>query len=64
VDEYIIAGFICPAPACQDELLICHCDEAHQIKNKIKQELGQGKDGLVIREELKQQYGALLEPRS
>jgi hypothetical protein len=59
-DEYIIAGFSCPAPVCQDPLLTCHCDEAHEIKTKIKQELGQGKDGSVIREELIQRYGAQL----
>ncbi|MEW5702735.1 MAG: hypothetical protein AB1792_10970 [Candidatus Zixiibacteriota bacterium] len=59
-DEYIIAGFSCPAPACQDPLLTCHCDEAHQIKDRIKQELGQGKDGTEIRAELERQYGALL----
>lgn len=64
VDEYIIAGFICPIPPCQDELLTCHCEGAHKMKNKIKQELAQGKDGLIIREELKAQYGAALEPRS
>lgn len=63
VDEYIIAGLICPIPPCTDPLLTCHCDGAHEIKNRIKQELGQGKDGLVIREELKIQYGALLDPR-
>jgi hypothetical protein len=59
-DEYIIAGFSCPAPACQDPLHSCHCDMAHEIKTKIKQELGQGKDGAAIREELIQRYGAQL----
>ena len=30
-DEYIVAGFSCPAPACQDPLLTCHCNEANDI---------------------------------
>lgn len=59
-DEYIIAGFSCPSPACQDPLLTCHCDEAHKIKTKIKEELQLGKDGSVIREELIKEYGAQL----
>ena len=59
-DEYIIAGFSCPAPACQDPLLTCHCDVANDIKTKVKQELGQGKEGSVVRQELIAQYGAQL----
>jgi hypothetical protein len=59
-DEYIIAGWSCPAPACQDPLLTCHCELAHQIKDRVKQELGQGKDGTEIRAELERQYGAQL----
>ena len=59
-DEYIIAGFSCPAPACQDPLLTCHCNEANEIKSSIKQELAQGKEGSVVREEMIQKYGAQL----
>lgn len=59
-DEYIIEGFSCPAPACQDPLSTCHCDVANQIKTRVKLELGQGKEGSVIREELIAEYGAQL----
>lgn len=58
VDEYIIAGFRCPSPACpQCELRNCDCAEAQTLRNKVKQELGQGKDGTVIRQEMMAQYG-------
>ena len=57
-DEYIIAGFTCPSPACQDGLIECHCEVAHNIKDKVMQELAQGKDGTMIRNDLIQQYGA------
>ncbi|MBI3872185.1 MAG: hypothetical protein HY304_03800 [candidate division Zixibacteria bacterium] len=59
-DEYIIANFTCPAPICQDQLLECHCDMANQIKDHVKQELGEGKNGNEIRAELETQYGAQL----
>lgn len=59
-DEYIIAGFSCPAPACQDPLLTCHCDEANRVKTSVKEELQLGKDGATVREELIQKYGAQL----
>ena len=59
-DAYIIAGFTCPAPICQDLLADCHCELAHEIKDRVKQELGQGKDGTTIRAELIAQYGAQL----
>jgi hypothetical protein len=59
-DAYIIAGFTCPAPICQDLLADCHCELAHEIMDRVKQELGQGKDGTTIRAELIAQYGAQL----
>ena len=59
-DEYIIAGFSCPAPACQDPLITCHCEVANKVKTKVKEELQQGKDGAVVREDLIQEYGAQL----
>jgi cytochrome c-type biogenesis protein CcmH/NrfF len=62
VDEYIIAGFRCPSPACpQCELRNCECAESQGIRNRVKQDLGQGKDGSVIRQELLAQYGAQLQ---
>ena len=63
-DAYIIAGFVCPAPACQDQMSACHCEIAHDVKNQVKQELGQGKEGSRIRADLQQQYGAQLKPIS
>ena len=63
-DAYIIAGFICPAPACQDQLSSCHCDIAHKVKDQVKQELGQGKAGSEVRHDLEKQYGARLKPIS
>ncbi|HUU46760.1 MAG TPA: hypothetical protein VM118_13605 [Acidobacteriota bacterium] len=61
-DAYIVAGFICPNPAHQDLLINCHCEIAHALKDRIKQELSEGKDGTQIRRELEEQYGARLQP--
>jgi hypothetical protein len=62
LDEYIIAGFRCPSPACpQCELRNCECAESQGIRERVKQELAQGKDGTVIRQELMAQYGAQLQ---
>lgn len=62
LDEYIIAGFRCPSPACPTcELKTCECEQSQQIREKVKQELAQGKDGTVIRQELMVQYGAQLQ---
>ena len=61
VDEYIIAGLRCPSPACPScELRSCECPEAQGLRSRVKQELGQGKDGTAIRQELMAQYGAQL----
>jgi cytochrome c-type biogenesis protein CcmH/NrfF len=58
VDEYIIAGFRCPSPACPScELKSCECDQAKNIRSKVQQELGQGKNGTEIRTDLMAQYG-------
>lgn len=63
LDAYIIAGFRCPSAACpQCELRSCECAEAQGIRERVKQELAQGKDGTVIRQELMAQYGAQLQP--
>jgi len=63
LDEYIIAGFRCPSAACpQCELRNCECAESQGIRERVKQELAQGKDGTVIRQELMAQYGAQLQP--
>ncbi|MBI5867626.1 MAG: hypothetical protein HZB43_04955 [candidate division Zixibacteria bacterium] len=59
-DEYIIQGFSCPAPACQDPLLTCHCEIANGVKTSVKEELQLGKDGSVVREELIAKYGPQL----
>jgi hypothetical protein len=62
VDEYIIAGFRCPSPACpQCELRNCECAESQALRERVKQELAQGKDGTVIRQELMAQYGSQLQ---
>ena len=63
-DAYIIAGFVCPAPACQDQMSECHCEIAHKVKDQVKQELGQGKIGSLVRTDLQKQYGAQLKPIS
>lgn len=62
LDEYIIAGFRCPSPACPTcELKNCECEESQKIREHVKQELAQGKDGTVIRQELMVQYGSQLQ---
>ena len=62
VDEYIIAGFRCPSAACPScELKTCECEEAQRLREKVKQELAQGKDGTVVRHELMTQYGSQLQ---
>jgi len=61
VDEYIVTGFKCPSPACPScELKTCGCEESQRVREKVKQELAQGKDGSVVRQELMVQYGSQL----
>lgn len=61
LDEYIIAGLKCPSAACPScELRSCGCEESQKLRGRIKQELAQGKDGTVIRQEIMAQYGSLL----
>lgn len=58
LDEYIIAGFRCPSPACPScELKTCECEQAKGIRSRVQQELGQGKNGTEIRTDLMAQYG-------
>lgn len=62
VDEYIVSGFRCPSPACPScELKTCECEESQKLREKVKQELAQGKDGAVVRQELMVQYGSSLQ---
>ncbi len=55
-DRSILAGFICPAPACNDPVLDCHCDIAHQIKDRVKALLAEGKPQENVRSEIQEQY--------
>ena len=52
-DRDILAGFICPATQCSDALLHCHCEIAHQIKDRVKQLLAEGKSPEEVRAEVK-----------
>ncbi len=62
VDEYIVSGFRCPSPACPNcELKTCECEESQRVRERVKQELAQGKDGTAIRQELMTQYGSQLQ---
>lgn len=62
VDEYIVGGFRCPSAACPScELKTCGCEESQKLREKVKQELAQGKDGAVVRQELMVQYGSSLQ---
>ncbi len=62
LDEYIITGFRCPSAACPScELRTCECEQSQGVREKVKQELAQGKDGAVIRQELMVQYGSQLQ---
>ncbi|HEX9750862.1 MAG TPA: hypothetical protein VGB22_06220 [candidate division Zixibacteria bacterium] len=60
-DQYILAGFKCPNPADQVPLNGCHCMLAHQIMDRVKDELGQGKSGSEIRREIETEYGSRLQ---
>ena len=55
-DRSILVGFICPAPACNDAVLDCHCDIAHQIKDRVKALLAEGKPLEDVRREIQEQY--------
>jgi len=55
-DQGIIAGFICPAPECTDPLLGCHCETAHQIKQRVKNLLASGVSPEVARSQIQAEY--------
>lgn len=55
-DRHILEGFICPSPQCTDPVLDCHCETAHQIKDRVKQLLAEGKPPEEVRAEVKEQY--------
>lgn len=55
-DRPVLTGIICPSPECTDPLLDCHCDIAHQIKDRAKELLAQGKSHEEVRREIKLQY--------
>jgi hypothetical protein len=55
-DQGIIAGFICPAPECTDPLLGCHCETAHQIKQRVKNLLASGVSPDEARTQIQAEY--------
>jgi len=55
-DRHILAGFVCPAPECADQILDCHCATAHQIKDQVKQLLAEGRSPEEIRTQIQAQY--------
>ena len=63
-DEYILAGFICPNPADLIPLSGCHCTLAHQIMDRVKEELGHGIEGAEIRRTIEAEYDDRLKPIS
>jgi cytochrome c-type biogenesis protein CcmH/NrfF len=63
-DAWIEAGFRCPATDTVQTLLSdCHCPIAHALKDRIKGELAQGKQGQEIRQTLIAEYGDRLKLR-
>ena len=63
-DVWIEAGFRCPGTDTVQTLLSdCHCPVAHALKDRIKAELSQGKQGQEIRQTLIAEYGDRLKLR-
>ena len=63
-DVWIEAGFRCPGTDTTQALLSdCHCAIAHALKDRIKGELAQGKQGQEIRQTLIAEYGDRLKLR-
>ena len=63
-NAWIEAGFRCPATDTVQVLLSdCHCAVAHALKDRIKADLSQGKQGAEIRQSLITEYGDRLKLR-
>jgi len=63
-DAWIEASFRCPGTDTVQVLLSdCHCPIAHALKDRIKAELAQGKQGQEVRQTLIAEYGDRLRLR-